>query len=157
MSDGGGGDFTVLFVQTKDKQALISFFEELSWHCHAVPIANVSVERNMTPSIITIGLFLLFAPSYGKRCSSKTSDIVKITVRNETRKEAGKDPVEEVIELKMWVNMPKNGSKQLFRCNGMTHLVDLKEEVIRFLFDPLSFPLETHSWKCWRSRAGRGG
>ena len=55
----------------------------------------------MTPSIITIGLFLLFAPSYGKRCSSKTSDIVKITVRNETRKEAGKDPVEEVIELKM--------------------------------------------------------
>ena len=53
--------------------------------------------------------------------------------------------------------MRKNGSKQLFRCNGMTHLVDLKEEVIRFLFDRLSFPLETHSCKCWRSRAWRGG
>jgi len=68
----------------------------------------------MIPPIITFFLLLLFAPSHGKRCSSKTSDIVKITVRNETRKEAGKDPVEEVIELKM--------------CNGKRHLVDLKEE-----------------------------
>ena len=60
-----------------------------------------SVVSNMIPPIITFFLLLLFAPSHGKRCSSKTSDIVKITVRNETRKEAGKDPVEEVIELKM--------------------------------------------------------
>ena len=60
-----------------------------------------SVVSNMIPPIITFFLLLLFAPSYGKRCSLKTSDIVKIAVRNETRKEAGKDPVEEVIELKM--------------------------------------------------------
>ena len=67
----------------------------------AVPIANVNVVKNMTPQITTFCLLFLFAPSYGKRCSSKTSDIVKVTIRNETRKEAGKDPVEEVFELKM--------------------------------------------------------
>ena len=37
----------------------------------------------------------------GKRCDWQSSDIVKITVRNETRPEAGGDPVEEIIELEM--------------------------------------------------------
>ena len=33
--------------------------------------------------------------------SKDTSDIVKITIRNETRKEAGQDPIEEIIEVHM--------------------------------------------------------
>ena len=46
-------------------------------------------------------LLLHLAVALARRCSPKSSDIVRITVRNETKPEAGQDPVEEVIELEM--------------------------------------------------------
>ena len=94
---------SVVFVQTKENKLLFRPLKTVTDSLNYVSIANVSVVRNMTPLVISFYILALLAakPSLGKRCNPKSSDIVKITVRNETRGEAGKDPVEEIIELKM--------------------------------------------------------
>ena len=95
---------SVVFVQTKENKLLFRPLKTVTDSLNYVSIANVSVVRNMTPLVISFYILLALlsaTPSLGKRCNPKSSDIVKITVRNETRGEAGKDPVEEIIELKM--------------------------------------------------------
>ena len=94
---------SVVFVQTKENKLLFPPLKTVTDSLDYVSIANVSVVRNMTPLVISFYILALLSatPSLGKRCNPKSSDIVKITVRNETRDEAGKDPVEEIIELKM--------------------------------------------------------
>ena len=94
---------SVVFVQTKENKLLFRPLKTVTDSLNYVPIANVSVVRNMTPLVISFYILALLSatPSLRKRCNPKSSDIVKITVRNETRDEAGKDPVEEIIELKM--------------------------------------------------------
>ena len=94
---------SVVFVQTKENKLLFPPLKTVTDSLNYVSIANVSLVRNMTPLVISFYILALLSatPSLGKGCNPKSSDIVKITVRNETRGEAGKDPVEEIIELKM--------------------------------------------------------